>query len=480
MDKIRKLQIATDFYQFSVSNVYIAEGLSNKIAVFDVFIRKNPFNGGYTVFAGTEQIIEYISNLAFDDEDIMMLKKNHPEMTKEFLDYLRNFRFTGEIYAAREGEIVFPNEPLVRVKAPLIQAQLVETTILAIVNHQSLIATKASRVCEAAKGDIVLDFGLRRAHGTEAGLFGARACIIGGCMGTSNVEAEYRWDTISKGTMSHAFVMSFEDEYTAFEKFAEYNPGNAILLVDTYDTLNSGIINAIKLFDKLKSSGKLKGKFGIRLDSGDLSYLSKKSRETLDNSGYTNAIISASSDLDEYLIHDLKAQGAKITMWGVGTKMITAFDCPALGAVYKMSQLDDVPKMKISDAPEKITNPGYKKVVRLFSKETGKALADLITLEHEVIDESKPLKIYHPLFSFKQRVLNNFYVKELLQCIYKNGELCYETPLLSEIAVYHKEAKDQFWQEYLRFVNPNEYHVDISDQLYDIKKEFISKHSLVK
>ncbi len=477
MDKIRKLQIATDFYQFSVSNVYANEGMADRIAVFDLFIRKNPFSGGFTVFAGLEQIIEYITDLSFDDDDILMLKRNHPELSKEFLAYLRNFKFTGEIYSVNEGEVVFPNEPLLRVKAPLLQAQLIETTMLAIINHQSLIATKASRVCEAAKSDIVLEFGLRRAHGTEAALFGARAAIIGGCTGTSNVEAEYRWDIKSKGTMSHAYVMSFEDEYKAFEKFAEYNPGNVILLVDTYDTLKSGVVNAIKVFDSLQKVGKLKGSYGIRLDSGDLSYLSKKARGMLDAAGHKKAIISASSDLDEYLIHDLKAQGAKITMWGVGTKMITAYDCPALGAVYKLSQLQDVPKMKISDDPEKITNPCYKKIVRLFSRETGKALADLIMLDDETIDETKPLKIYHPLFSYKQRVLKDFYVKELLQCIFKDGKLMYDKPSVHAIAAYHKEAKSRFWEENLRFINPNEFHVDISDRLYDIKKEFISKHS---
>ncbi|MFA0815971.1 MAG: nicotinate phosphoribosyltransferase [Anaerofustis sp.] len=480
MDKVRKLQFATDFYQFSVSNVYAADKKGDEVAVFDLFIRKNPFQGGYTVFAGLEQIIEFINDLHYSDEDIRLLKENHPEMTDAFLDCLRNLRFTGDIYAAREGELFFPQEPIVRVRAPLIQAQLIETTLLTIVNHESLIATKASRICESAKGDAVLDFGLRRAHGTEAGLYGARACMIGGCRGTSNVEAEYRWGTVSKGTMSHAYVMSYDDEYEAFEKFAYYNPDNIILLVDTYDTLKSGVVNAIKLFKNLKQLGKLNGSYGIRLDSGDLSYLSKIARKLLDDAGFHDAIISGSSDLDEYLIADLKAQGAAITLWGVGTKMITAYDNPALGAVYKLSEINHIPKMKISDAPEKITNPGYKKVIRLFDQSTGKAIADLITLEDETIDISKPLRIYHPFFTFKQRVITNFFFEEVLQCIFKNGKLIYQQPTLQESSEYHKHAKQRFWEENLRFVNPNEYHVDISDRLYDIKKDFIEQHNFKK
>ena len=398
------------------------------------------------------------------------------------MEFLRNFKFTGDIYAVKEGAVVFPQEPLVRVKAPMAQAHIVETALLAIVNHESLIATKASRVCSAAKGDSVLDFGMRRAHGTEAGLFAARASIIGGCTGTSNVEAEYRFDCISKGTMSHAYVMSFENEYDAFEKFADFNPNNVVLLLDTYDTLNSGLPNAIKLFKKLRDENKLNGLYGIRLDSGDLAYLSKEVRDAFDAEGFYNAVISASNDLDEYLISDLKSQGAKINMWGVGTKMITAYDCPALGGVYKLSMLIDKNgnehhKIKISDDPIKITNPGCKKIVRLISNETNKALADLITLDDEIIDSDKPIKIYHPLFSYKQRVIDDFHTEELLECIYKDGELCYSLKSLKEIAQYHKEQLDLFWEENLRFVNPNEYHVDLSDKLYDLKKELIAKHT---
>lgn len=480
--KERKLNLATDYYQLSVGNVYYQCGMEDNVGVFDVFIRKNPFEGGYTVFAGTEQIVEYIESLHFTDEDVELLRKNHPELCEEYLEFLRNFKFTGDIYAVAEGSIVFPQEPLVRVKAPMAQAHIVETALLAIVNHESLIATKASRVCAAAKGDSVLDFGMRRAHGTEAGLFAARAAMIGGCSGTSDVEAEYRFDCISKGTMSHAYVMSFESEYEAFEKFAQFNPDNVVLLLDTYDTLNSGLPNAIKLFEKLRDENKLNGIYGIRLDSGDLAYLSKEVRAAFDAHGLHKAVISASNDLDEYMIADLKAQGAKIDMWGVGTKMITAYDCPALGGVYKLSMLIDKDgnehhKIKISDDPIKITNPGCKKIVRLISNKTNKALVDLITLDDEEIPEGKAIKVYHPLFTYKQRVLSDFHTQELLECIYKDGKLCYEPKSVKEIAEYHKKQRELFWEENLRFVKPDEYHVDLSDKLYDLKKELIVKHT---
>lgn len=483
MEKIRKPQLATDYYQLSAGNVYMIEGLDNKTAVFDMFIRKNPFEGGYTVFAGLEQVIEYIQNLSFTGEDIDMLKKNHPELAENFLEYLRCLKFEGEIYAPREGTIVFPQEPLIRVKAPLIQAQLIETSILTIINHQSLIATKASRVRTSAKNDVVLDFGMRRAHGMEAGLYGARAAIIGGCNGTSNVEAEYRFGSVSKGTMSHAYIMSFKDEYTAFEAFAKYNPGNVVLLIDTYDTIGSGIVNAVKLFKNLAQNGKLTGLYGVRLDSGDLAYLTKKVRKILDEAGLQDAKISASSDLDEYLIADLKAQGAQINLWGVGTKMITADGSPSLGGVYKMSQIADedgseYQKMKISDDPFKITNPGYKKIFRFYDRATNKAEADLIALEDEVIDDAKPLKIYHPYFTYKQRLLRNFYAKELLHCIFKDGQCVYESPTLQDIAAFHEQEKASFWEEFIRFQNPSEYHVDISDRLYDIKSQFIREHTV--
>jgi nicotinate phosphoribosyltransferase len=353
--------------------------------------------------------------------------------------------------------------------------------MLAIVNHEALIATKASRVCGSAQGDGVLEFGLRRAHGVESGLYGARAAIIGGCVGTSNVEAEYRYNTISKGTISHAFIMSFDEEIEAFRAYAKLNPLNVTVLADTYDTLRSGVPNAIKLFSELKDEGGLKGMYGIRLDSGDLSYLSKTARQMLDSAGFPGAKITASNDLDEYSILNLKNDGAKIDIWGVGTKMITAFDCPSLGGVYKLAQLEAdgkvTPKMKISDDPFKITNPSYKKIVRLYLNSTHKATADLIMLDEEVLDTTKPIKIFHPYFSYKQRIVSDFYTKDLLECIFKDGELVYELPELEDIKAYHLSQKEQFWNEILRINGPEEYHVDISNKLYDIKTEFIHKHN---
>ena len=322
----RKLQLATDLYQFTMGNVYVQDGKENEEAVFDVFIRNNPFEGGYTVVAGLEQVIEYINGIRFSKEDTALLKKNHPEFSPAFLAYLENFKFEGEIFAIPEGSIIFPMEPIIRVKAPLIQAQIVETTILSIVNHQTLIATKASRIIEEARGDLVMEFGLRRAHGTEAGFYGARAAVIGGCAGTSVVETEAMLDRPAMGTMSHSFILSYDSELEAFEKYVKYNPNNATLLVDTYNTLEKGVPNAITVFKKALAEGSLTGRFGIRIDSGDLAYFSIEARKMLDQAGLEKAGIVASSDLDEHLIKDLKSQGAKINSWGVGTKLITAYD----------------------------------------------------------------------------------------------------------------------------------------------------------
>ncbi|MDR2519982.1 MAG: nicotinate phosphoribosyltransferase [Eubacteriaceae bacterium] len=479
--KQRKLSLATDFYQLSVANVYYASGMANDVAVFDMFIRKNPFDGGYTVFAGLEHIISYIQNLSFSEDDIALLKANHPELTDSFLSYLLQFRFSGEIYSVKEGDIVFPHEPLLRVKAPIIQAQIVETAILAIVNHETLIATKAARIVTAAQGGAVIDFGLRRAHGTEAGLYGARAAIIGGCAGTSNVEAEYAYGAVSKGTVSHAFIMSYDEEYDAFRAYAELNPQNITLIADTYDTLRSGVPNAIRLFRELRDEGGLKGAFGIRLDSGDISYLSKKARVMLDEAGFADARITASSDLDEHAIYQLRSDGARVDAWGVGTRLITAWDCPSLGGVYKLAQLTKngkfIDKMKISDDPFKITNPGYKKILRLFNRNTNKATADLVMANDETLDENEPLRLYHPYFTYKTRVVSGFYTEEILKPAFIDGELACETPPLADIASYHQEQRKKFWSEVLRINNPDEYHVDISDRLYDIKKRFLHNHN---
>lgn len=474
----RSPQLSTDYYQLSMSNVYINDDKKDDIAVFDLFIRRNPFQGGYTVCAGLEQVISYLTNVHFTEDDINMLRENHPELSQSFLNYLKAFKFTGELYAIPEGTLIFPQEPILRIKAPLIQAQIIETSLLTIVNHQTLIATKAARIVQAADGDPVLELGLRRAHGSEAGLYGARAAVIGGCVGTSNVEAEALVNIPAKGTMSHSYILSYDSEYEAFEKFSEYNPNNLTLLVDTYNTLESGTANAIKIFSKLAKENRLPKIHGIRLDSGDLAYLSKECRKMLDAAGFQDAIISASSDLDEYLVRDLKLQGAKISLWGVGTKLITAYDQPALGAVYKLSQIEHkgkvMNKLKVSNDPGKITNPGYKKVVRIYDKTTKKALADVIMINDEVIDESQTLTIFHPIYTWKKRVLMNYTAKDLLIPIIIDGKLVYNSPSTKEIQEHLKEEYETMWPAVARFTNPHEYHIDLSAKLWNLKNDILN------
>ena len=470
----RKLQLATDLYQFTMGNVYVQDGKAKEEAVFDVFIRTNPFQGGYTVAAGLEQVIDYINGLCFTREDTALLKKNHPEFSDVFLDYLENFKFEGEIFAIPEGTIIFPMEPIIRVKAPLVQAQIVETTILSIINHQTLIATKASRIIEEAKGDVVMEFGLRRAHGTEAGYYGARAAVIGGCTGTSVVETEEMLERPSMGTMSHSFIQSYDTELEAFEKFVQYNPDNAVLLVDTYNTLSQGVPNAIRVFKKALADGNVTSGYGIRIDSGDLAYLSTEARKMLDEAGLESAMIVASSDLDEHLIKDLKSQGAKINSWGVGTKLITAYDCPSLGGVYKLSEIAGKPKLKVSDDPGKITNPGYKKIYRIYGRSNDMALADLITLEDEAINEDEPLTIFHPVYTWKKRNITDYYVRELLVPVFINGECVYDCPTISEIQQHLKNEKENLWPAFKRMVNPHVYHVDLSEKLWSLKQQLLS------
>ncbi len=471
----RKLQFATDLYQLTMGNVYIQDGKAEEEAVFDLFIRKNPFGGGYTVAAGLEQVIEYIKGLSFSEDDIVTLKKYHPEFSDLFLDYLRNFKFKGDIDAVPEGTIIFPAEPIIRVKAPLIQGQIIETTMLTIINHQSLIATKASRIIEEARGDGVMEFGLRRAHGTEAGYFGARAAVIGGCVGTSAVETEEMLDQPAMGTMSHSFIQSYDSEEEAFEKFVFYNPNNSTLLVDTYNTLEEGVPKAIKVFQKALAEKRITGRYGIRIDSGDLAYLSRECRKMLDDAGLEEARIVASSDLDEYLIKDLKMQGAKIDAWGVGTKLITGYDCPALGGVYKLAAIDGKPKLKISNDPEKITNPGLKKIYRIYGKSNGMALADLMTLESETLDEREPLTIFHPVHTWKKRTITDYYLRELLVPIFRQGQCLYESPSVKAIQDHLKAEKEGLWPAFKRMVNPHVYHVDLSRDLWTLKQKLLGE-----
>ena len=471
---MRNLTMLTDLYQLTMMYGYHKRDLHHKTVVFDLFFRKTKGSGEYAIAAGLEQVIELINNLHFGDDDIAYLR-SLGLFDESFLELLRNFKFTGEIYAVMEGTVVFPYEPLIRVKAPIMQAQLIETAMLNIVNHQTLIATKASRVVYAAEGSSVIEFGLRRAQGPDAGIYGARAAIIGGCVSTSNVLTGEMFGIAAKGTHGHSWVMSFENEIDAFRAYAEVFPNTCMLLVDTYDTLRSGVPNAIKVFEELRQKGH--EPVGIRLDSGDLAYLSKKARAMLDAAGFPEAKIFASSDIDEWLIRDLKLQGARIDAWGVGTKLITSDGCPALGGVYKLSgevvHGNVIPKIKVSDNVEKITNPGYKKLIRIYDNATGKTIADLIMLDDEVIDESRPLVIFHPVDTWKRMKLSNYHVKELLIPVFVDGKQVYQSPSLMQIQRHAKQSLGEFWDEIKRIVNPQEYKVDLSQRLFDLKKSML-------
>lgn len=477
----QNLTLLTDLYELTMMQGYFNEK-SNDTVIFDAFYRKNPSGSGYAITAGLEQVIDYVKNLSFSYDDIDYLR-SLGIFTEEFLEYLAGFHFTGDIYAIPEGSVVFPQEPLVKVIAPVMEAQLVETAILNIINHQSLIATKASRVCFAAQGDDIMEFGLRRAQGPDAGTLGARAAVIGGCSGTSNVLCGQIFDIPVLGTHAHSWIMSFPDEYTAFKTYADMYPDACILLVDTYDTLKSGVPNAIKVFEEMRTKGITSKKYGIRLDSGDLAYLSKKARRMLDAAGFTDAIISASSDLDEYLIDSLKTQGSAITSWGVGTNLITSADCPAFGGVYKLAAIkkegeaEFTAKIKISENPAKITNPGNKTVYRIIDKETRKLKADLITLAEEVYDTSEDLEIFHPIDTWKRSTIpgGSYEMKEILVPVFKKGQCVYESPKTMDIRAFCQEELSLLWDETRRLVNPQEVFVDLSRPLYDLKMNLLNK-----
>lgn len=471
------LTLLTDFYELTMMQGYYKNN-TNETVIFDMFYRTNPSGSGYAICAGLEQVIEYIKELSFCEDDIKYLRTLEL-FEDDFLDYLSNFKFTGDIYAVREGSVIFPMEPIVKVIAPIMEAQLIETAILNIINHQSLIATKASRVCYAAKGDSVMEFGLRRAQGPDAGTYGARAAVIGGCVGTSNVLAAKKFDVPALGTHAHSWIMSFEDELTAFRKYASLYPSNATLLVDTYDTLRSGVPNAIKVFNELKEAGKMPKKYGIRLDSGDLAYLSKKARKMLNAAGFVDASIVASSDLDEYLIDSLKTQGAAIDSWGVGTNLITSKDCPAFGGVYKLAAIEKegkfIPKIKLSENQWKITNPGNKTVYRVYDKESGKIKADLIAMVHEEYSEANPLKLFDPLATWKKTYLKagSYTLKEILVPIFIKGECVYKSPSVMEIRKFCEEELNTLWDETRRLINPHDVYVDLSNELYQTKNQLL-------
>lgn len=482
MDR-QNLTLLTDLYELTMMQGYFKNKDRNETVIFDAFYRNNPCDGGYAIAAGLEQLVNYIKELHFEKEDIDYLA-GLGIFDKDFLDYLADFHFSGDIYAIPEGTVIFPREPLVKVIAPIMEAQLVETAILNIINHQSLIATKAARVCYAAKGDGIMEFGLRRAQGPDAGIYGARAAMIGGCIGTSNVLCGQLFDVPVKGTHAHSWIMSFPDEYTAFKTYADLYPSACILLVDTYDTLKSGVPNAIRVFEEMRAAGIPLTFYGIRLDSGDLAYLSKKARKMLDDAGFPDAVISASNDLDEYLIETLKQQGAAITSWGVGTNLITAKDNPAFGGVYKLAAIMDkdgtfIPKIKLSENSEKITNPGNKKIYRVYEKETGKIKADLICLEEETFSEEESLLLFDPLEPWKKTKLaaGTFTLRELLVQVFDKGRCCYESPKVMDIRSYSEKEKDTLWEETKRFVNPHKVYVDLSQKLYDTKIKLLDEMS---
>lgn len=465
-----------DFYELTMANGYYKTGISRRITYFDVFFRKVPDNGGFAISCGLEQVIDYIENLRFDDDDIKYLR-GKKIFDEEFLEYLRGFRFTGDIYAIPEGVPIFPGEPFLTVRAPAIEAQFVETFILLTLNHQSLIATKASRIVRAANGRPVSEFGSRRAQGAYAAILGARASYIAGCAGSACTIAEERYGVPAVGTMAHSWVQMFDDEYTAFKTYCELYPDAAVLLVDTYNVLKSGIPNAIRAFHDCGIT-----KCGIRIDSGDLTYLSNRAREMLDAAGLPNCRITASNSLDEYIIRDLLQQGAKLDSFGVGERLVTSKSDPVFGGVYKLSAYEDengeiIPKIKISENIEKITNPGFKKVYRLYERESGKAIADLICTHDETLDESRPLTIFDPDYTWKTKTLEGFRAEELMKTIFKDGKCVYKRPSTEEIRSFCREQIDLQWDEVKRFEYPHNYYVDLSQKLWDIKHELLRKIS---
>ena len=470
-DKLN-LTMLCDFYELTMSYGYFSHGYKERICYFDVFYRKCPDNGGFAIAAGLQQIIEYVQDLHFSAEDIEYLR-GRGIFGEDFLEYLADFKFTGDIWAVPEGTPIFPKEPIITVRAPAIQAQLIETYILLCINHQSLIATKANRVVRAAQGRTVLEFGSRRAQGADAAILGARAAYIGGCNGTACTISDQLFGVKAGGTMAHAWVQMFDTEYEAFKSYCELYPNNPTLLVDTYNTLKSGIPNAIRVFNEvLKPKGLTK--CGIRLDSGDMTYLSKKARQMLDEAGWTECQISVSNSLDEYIIQDILRQGAQIDLFGVGERLITARSEPVFGGVYKLVAVENedgevMPKIKISENVGKITNPHYKKLYRFFGNDTGKAIADYLCVYDETVDDSQDMEIFDPEATWKTKTVYNFTAKELQVPIFKDGKLVYELPTLEQIRTYCMEQVDSLWDEDKRFDNPHSYYVDLSQKLWDIK-----------
>ena len=473
----RNLTMLTDFYELTMANGYFKNGFKDTIAYFDMFFRTMPDGGGYVIMAGVEQLVDYFRNLSFSKKDIDYLKGKG--FSEDFLDYLANFRFACDVWAVPEGTPIFPGEPIVKVKGPVIQAQFVETMVLLTINHQSLIATKANRVVRAAQGRAVMEFGSRRAQGFDGAVYGARAAYIGGCAGTACTISDEMFGIPALGTMAHSWVQLFDSEYDAFKAYAEEYPDACTLLVDTYNVLHSGVPNAIKVFDEVLAPMGKRPK-GIRIDSGDIAYLSRKARKMLDDAGYPDCSIVASNSLDEYIIRDMLLQGAKVDSFGVGERLITSSSSPVLGGVYKLCAVEKdgeiIPKIKLSENVQKITTPGNKRVYRLYDRESGKAAADLITLASETVDDSLPYELFDPDFTWKRKTLTNYTARELLEPLFRKGECVYKERNIEEIKSYCREQIDTLWDEVTRFENPHNYYVDLSQQLWDVKHELLRKN----
>ena len=478
----KNLTMLTDFYEFTMAHGYFEKGMANRRAYFDMFFRRVPDGGGYAIMAGVEQLIEYFENLKFTDEDIEYLKSKNC-FSDAFLAYLKDFKFECDVWAVPEGTPIFPGEPIVTVAGPMIQAQFVETMILLTINHQTLIATKASRITRAAQGRVVLEFGSRRAQSYDGAIFGARASYIGGCHGTACVMSDRDYGIPAGGTMAHSWVQMFPSEYDAFKAYAEIYPDNCVFLVDTYNVLKSGVVNAIRVADEVLAPMGKRPK-AIRLDSGDIAYLSIQARKMLDKAGYSDVQIMASNSLDEYLVSDLLLQGAKIDSFGIGERLITSKSEPVFGGVYKLAAVDDdhgniVPKIKISENVEKITNPHFKKVYRFFDKESGMALGDVLCVHDEVIDESQPYTLFDPVHTWKKKILTDYEAKTLLVPIFENGKKVYNSPDIHEIRAYCQKQLDTLWEQIKRFEYPQTYYVDLSKKLWNVKHNLLESCRIV-
>ncbi|HOA54871.1 MAG: nicotinate phosphoribosyltransferase [Acetivibrionales bacterium] len=474
------LTMLTDFYELTMANGYLESGMKEKIAYFDMFFRKVPDDGGFAIMAGVEQFIQYIKELRFEKEDIEYLRSKD-QFSEEFLEYLSNFKFECDVWAIPEGTPIFPNEPIVTVRGPVMQAQFIETMLLLSINHQSLIATKANRIVTAAQGRPVMEFGSRRAQGYNGAVYGARAAYIGGCVGTACTIADREYGIPALGTMAHSWIQMFPTELDAFRAYARIYPSNCTLLVDTYNVLKSGVPNAIRVFNEEVVPRGYRPK-GIRIDSGDITYLSRRARKMLDEAGFEDCGIVASNSLDEYIIRDILSQGACVDSFGVGERLITSRSEPVFGGVYKLCAVEDdgtiVPKIKVSENVGKITTPGFKQVWRLFDRESGKALADVITLHDEVIDDNEPYEIFDPEYTWKRKTVTNFYARKLMVKIFDKGRCVYESPDLNTIRDYCREQVDTLWEEVKRFENPHKYYVDLSQPLWDMRERLLHEHSM--